>query len=119
MPKTRRSKRYHKRGGNVMDSISRTGSSAFNTLGNTADQAGNGISNFFSNGYNKLFKKQSTYPMTGGKYHASTPSNNLATYAAPVAGVKTATPHHWVGPDQKWVGGRRTRRRRKRSSKRK
>lgn len=126
MPKTRRSGGRHKKGGNTMDSVSQTGSNVINTMSNTADQAGTGIQNFFTNGYNKIFKKQqSTYGgrrsrrKRGGYYRASTSQMNVASGAAPVSGIKTAQPHHWVGKDQKWVGGKRTKRRRTRRRTRK
>jgi len=75
MPKSTRSRRHRKSkrnnlfGGSMMDSASRTGTQVLNTMGNTADQAGTGIQNFFTDGYNKLFKKQSntSYVPTGGR----------------------------------------------------
>jgi hypothetical protein len=132
-----RSRRYNSSGGDDMwNSVSRTGSNVVNSISNSADQAGTGIQNFFSNGYNSIFKKKEepwydkqisiggrrrSKKQMGGKYHPNIPSNNVATNAAPVNGIKTATPHHWVGSSQKWVGGRRTKRRRggKKSKKRK
>lgn len=77
MPKSTRSRRHRKSrknnlfGGSMLDSASQTGTQVLNTIGNSADQAGTGIQNFFTDGYNKLFKKNSTtsaYPAsTGGR----------------------------------------------------
>lgn len=127
-----KSKKYNKRGG-FWNQASRGGSNVIDSISDGADNAGTGIQNFFSSGYDKLFNKKpsststglsstglsSTGSTTGGgrkRRGGSTKGynslTNLASTASPVKGMYTAKAHNWVG------GKTRRRRRKKRSNRR-
>lgn len=79
MPRSRKSRNHRKTkkrnffGGSIIDTASKTGTQVLNTVSNTADQAGTGIQNFFTDNYNKLFKKQSSSgSTTSSNYTGST-----------------------------------------------
>jgi hypothetical protein len=112
-----KSKKYNKRGG-FWNEVTQTGTNVINSLEHTADKAGTGIQDFFTQGYNKIFKKNS-YPTNftggrrkrrGGTAKAFTSLTNIASTAAPVRGMYTARAHNWVGG--------KTRRRKKRTHRR-
>ena len=120
-----KSKKYNKRGG-FLNEVTQTGTNVINSLEHTADKAGTGIQDFFTQGYNKIFKKNS-HPTNftgmsgglttggrrkrrGGTAKAFTSLTNIASTAAPVRGMYTARAHNWVGG--------KTRRRKRRSHRR-
>jgi hypothetical protein len=136
-----KSKKYNKRGG-FWNQASRGGTNVIDSISDGADNAGTGIQNFFSSGYDKLFNKKpssttssstglsttglsssttglsSTGSTTGGgrKKRGGTMGytslTNIASTASPVKGMYTAKAHNWVG------GKTRRRRRKKRSNRR-
>ena len=122
MPKSTRSRKSKKHtyfGGSVMDSMSQTGSNVLNTMGNTADQAGTGIQKFFTDGYNKLFKKQSTSsysPTSGGtrkRRGGYSFPKNLAMTGEPVnykGGYSFPSNLAMTGQPVKYKGGKRSKR---------
>lgn len=52
-----KSKKYNKRGG-FWNQASRGGTNVIDSISDGADKAGSGIQDFFSSGYDKLFKKK-------------------------------------------------------------
>lgn len=131
-----KSRKYSKRGG-FWNEASQTGTKVISSLGDTADKAGTGIQDFFSSGYNKIFKKNPSSTtnysnmdthtgfsnmgsITGGRRRRKrrggtrgyTSLTNIASTASPVRGMYTAKAHNWVG------GKTRRRRSKKRSHRR-
>ena len=127
-----KSKKYNKRGG-FWNQASRGGTNVIDSISDGADNAGTGIQNFFSSGYDKLFNKKPSSTSTGlsstglsstgsttgggrkrrgGSTKGYTSLTNLASTASPVRGMYTAKAHNWVG------GKTRRRRRKKRSNRR-
>ena len=138
-----KSKKYNKRGG-FWNEASQTGTNAINSISDSADKAGTGIQDFFSSGYDKLFKKKpaSTTSMisSGISNTGSSISNGISSIGATTGGgrrrkrggstkgytsltniASTASPVRgmYTAKAHNWVGGKtRRRRRRKRSSRR-
>ena len=128
MPKSTRSRKSKKNtyfGGSTMNTISQTGTNVLNSVGDTADKAGTGIQKFFTDGYNKIFKKSSSssnYSSGGTRKRRGGYSfpGNMALNGAPVnykggrrsrrGGYSFPNNPSMLSKNVNYKGGRRSRR---------